>query len=183
MKKPYRICYYDATPGSILTAEFWYSIGAWAFAWAFDGVVAVKSVKEFLDHLAKNGKPGDEVQLWGHGRPGGPCIAGKEVPADAKEWKAIEGGSVWFRSCKVAQGERGAAYANTINEAGVSFLGHLSNIGTGGHSYLVGSTPQMRPWWNKKLKPEHSNIFAPNSVLPSKMTIPNWAFKKNPKLS
>lgn len=183
MNRARRICYFDATPGSVFQAEFWYGAGAKLFAWTFDRVVGVRSVDEFLKHLADNGKPGDEVQLWGHGRPGGPCIAGKEVPAGAGEWKAIEGGSIWFRSCAVAQGPRGKLYANKLNDAGVSFLAHLANIGTWGHSYLVGSTPQLRPWWNEKLEPEGSNMFAPNSVLPTKMSIPNWAFKKNPKLS
>jgi hypothetical protein len=168
-----------------------YRAGAALFRGAFDVVVECKGVADVYAELSrfKDGEVG-HVQVWGHGFPGHPVIAlpkGKSpqgvfeqhtlYPPNAA-WDACRGGSVWFRSCSVAQGSRGHRFMAAFAAIGINVVAHLGVIGTWAmHSYLMGVRAGTAPWWSVDLAPGDSSPFAPRTVPATQMALPSWTFE------
>lgn len=140
----------------------------------FDAVIECRSVDDVYAALDTRARM--IVQVWSYGAPGAPVIGGRRISAAHHVWGNIE--TVWFRSCKVMQGAAGKVFAQQIANQGAGVVGHLANIGTFGHSYLVGLAPGRRAWWPDLLTPRHSHPFAPRTVSPLAMALPPWAFSE-----
>lgn len=174
-----RLLVVDDTPSSITNATWWMQLGARALAGAFDNVLRATHVRDVYDLLENYGRV-DHLQIWGHGGPGAPLIGNQALDPSEQAWRACARGTVWFRSCKVAQGSAGRAFLGELALRGVNAAGHISNIGALGHSYLVGVRAGARPWWPVSLAPQHSHPFAPRTVLPVAMSAPAWTWLAEP---
>ncbi len=188
MKK--RVLFLDV--GDRSSVSLAWRLGATIFRRSFDEVVEVRNVSEVYAGLARHadGEIG-HAQVWGHGYPGHPVIGMPEqdlpgwhtvqrynLEPSHPSWLACEGGSVWFRSCSVAQGVRGHAFMNTMaNMQGINVAAHLCVVGTWGvQSWLVGVQDYDDAWWPKDLTPGNSNPMMPRTVLSTAMSLPRWTF-------
>lgn len=166
----------DATPVAwwkIWRPEPWFQAGAVLLKDKFDLVVNAYTCEDVYNALVKY-KP-DNVQIWGHGLPGQPVIGNKALSASHPSWHSVRG-TVWFRSCLVAQGKKGHAFMNLLASQGISAIAHLSKINGLAHSYLVGVKKKEQAWWPTSLTPKSSNPFAPRTVLPIQTNLPSWTF-------
>jgi hypothetical protein len=167
----------DGTPvkwWEIWKPEPWFQLGAKLNEKNFDAVVYARTPADVYDALIKH-KP-DNVQYWGHGASGRPVVGGKDLVATHSAWKSVKK-SVWFRTCLVAQGQKGHVFMNTLAALGIDVLAHVAVIGPM-HSYLVGVRAGEKAWWPTSLAPKGSNPFAPHTLLPTQIQIPDWAFEK-----
>jgi hypothetical protein len=154
--------------------EPWFQLGAHLNQKSFDAVVFARTPDDVYKALIKH-KP-DHVQYWGHGAPGRPVVGGKDLVADHPAWKSVKK-SVWFRTCLVAQGEKGHAFMNELAALDLDVFAHLAVIGPI-HSYLVGVRGGEKAWWSTSLKPKGSSLGAPHTILPIQMDLPSWALEK-----
>lgn len=131
-----KVCIYDAAEKSA-TGWSW-AVGAKLFLWSFDRVVGVRSIQESIKALSDCTKPITELQLWGHGAPGAPYIAGRAVDQFVMEAWAVylaEVRLVWFRSRSVFFGGKGELFAMAWAK---QFRGFSCIVA--GHTHVVG------PW-------------------------------------
>ena len=168
-----RLLIFDATGGPLHTADPWFGIGARFFAGAFDAVVAARTVLDVYGALERH-EP-SHVQVWGHGAPGAPLIAGNALLATDGAWGACR--EVWFRSCYVASGLRGQRFMHKLARS-CDVVAHLGVIGALGHSYLVGLRAADTPWWDDELAPKSPAPWAPRTVSAFQMRLPPWAYEK-----
>jgi hypothetical protein len=169
-----RLLVYDATDTKTVAGKF-YSLGAVVFSHHFDVVHGAESVEDAMRVISS--MPWEEVQVWGHGRPGGPMISNREFSPLDNRWRKI--GLVWFRSCSVFRGVEGAEFANLMSRHnGIGVAGHTYEIGTWGlHSGLYALRPKGKAWWNVHEKGV-SRPFARRTIAATRMSLPDWAFEK-----
>lgn len=168
---------YDATEPGLL-GKSW-STGSALFRGSFDEVVAAKSVEDVYAALRRRPKSSlKHVQVWGHGAPGAPLIGKKAIRADDPSWAAVEGGTVWFRSCSVMSGFEGGVFAETFAHHRIDVAGHLGLIGPWAtHSHLVGLLHERKTaWWPNNTNVGPSAPWKPRSVSALTMRLPEWAF-------
>jgi hypothetical protein len=111
----------------------WTRIGAKSWDEAAEAIGSV-----FFEHVCNlgDGERSErltELQIWGHGQPGEPLIAGKPMtPAFIRRVQvSVNPDSlVWFRSCSVFFGATGRVFAErTANELSCRIAGHTHVIG------------------------------------------------------
>ncbi|MEK9737120.1 MAG: hypothetical protein VW239_07345 [Candidatus Nanopelagicales bacterium] len=117
--------------------------------------------------------PGMHVQVWGHGRTAQPLIDLKKPPLYFP-WHHCR--SAWFRSCSVANGDKGRAFmADVAKECDVA--AHLGIVGTWAvQSRLVGVRKGEAPWWGDTDPREHSAPWVPRSVPVTARRLPAWTW-------
>ena len=173
------ILFYDAVePGFI--GKSW-ATGAALFKGSFDEVVAAKTTEDVYEALRGHTRSSlKHVQVWGHGSPGSPLVHGKPLRPHDPAWGAVEGGTVWFRSCSVMGGLDGIAFAEAFARRGIDAAGHLGVIGTWAmQSYLVGLLhDEKTAWWPSNVVAGDSAPWKPRTVSAVTMRLPEWAFNK-----
>jgi hypothetical protein len=179
---------YDAAEKSPVGTSW--RVGAAVFSRFFDELLAPKSVSELnamLESL-EGSDAFDEVQFWGHGRPGQVLLAGDRLAEPT--WDRMSrllrrrGASVvWLRVCSFAAGDAGKAAMRALaNRMDAKIVGHTHIIGTWGHSGLWSLKPGESPSWpstegEKDGEPGKapSSPFLPRTVSPLTMRLPSWA--------
>lgn len=119
-----------------------YRVMGWA-----DHAVGVKDWPTFWSAARMNAPR--EVQLWGHGGPGYPLIAGRWMDeADALLHPATT--HLWFRACSVFCGTLGRRFAGRMaDQLQVDISAHTHQIGQWGfQSGLHTHQPHQIPAWS-----------------------------------
>ncbi len=172
------VCFLDTTHRGLLGLAW--RLGADMFKLAHKGGIVVECTtpEVVLDFLGAVLAAGDKIrhaQFIGHGSPGSQVIGGKHLDAERKEWRALAGGLVWFRSCYVMKGLAGHRYAFLLGAHNIDVVGSLTIVGTWGcHSYLVGLRAGEIPWWDPALAPKRSEPWLPRTIVAWQMTLPRW---------
>lgn len=161
---PLRIVVYDAAERGWPYLGVWWAVGAAVLSGA-DARIGARSWAEAIARIesAVRREPGRPVdlQIWGHGYQGSPLIAGEELRphlgalchALARTWAAeVEGSTVWFRACDVAEGLRGHAFMRDASRAlGVPVIAHCAVIAAPypwEQREICALRPGEEPWWS-----------------------------------
>lgn len=142
-----------------------------------DKVFGVSSWEEVYDHLEALDQV-DEIQVWGHGRPGSPLINGHHpdlvLLATVLSGKTTEATTIWWRSCDVHRGSLGHAFARRCSLLlNVVSVGHCAVISWPNpliQKAICALRPEEMPWW-----PEDGSGL-PN-VWTTTMKVPMKAYK------
>ena len=95
------------------------------------------------------------IQVWGHGSPGRPLIAGERAPTQALigVLRSVMFGafsSIWFRACSVAQGDDGKRWVGHVAQAaGCRVAAHTFIVGPW-QSGLRVALPDDPPSWSSR---------------------------------
>lgn len=152
----------------------------WKLGVSFSGadlVFPVSSWEEMYDRLAEL-EVIDDIQVWGHGRPGGPLIAGRHpdlvMLAASLAGKTTPATTLWWRSCDVHRGAVGHAFARRVSLLlDVVSVGHCAVISWPNpliQKAICALRPEESPWW-----PEDG--IGLKSVLTTTMRVPMKAYK------
>lgn len=186
-----RVLAYDRAEKSAI--GWAWMIGAWCYGWWFDLVLPCRSWNDFFEGCAKavegNGQTIEEIQLWGHGRPGQPLIAGKPLDPSPHAHLAIlvefskwlmRPALLWFRMCAVFEGQAGKDFAEALTTLlGAQVAGHTFNIGWPWHSGLHTARPGILPAWSvdegvgPDKQPMASSALAPHTIFCLRMKYPS----------
>jgi len=148
-----KVILYDSSPNGAVGWSWaigsfrpgWTRIGAKSWDEAAEAIgSAIFEATSKLNGIAKLAT----LQIWGHGQPGEPLLAGK--PMTPAFMRRVQVGVsptslVWFRMCSVFFGAKGQAFAErTANELNCRTAGHSHVIGpwqSGLYSLKPGQTP------------------------------------------
>jgi hypothetical protein len=143
---------------------------SWAlYAATFPGSRGVSSWDEAADVIVIQAAGEDrDMQLWGHGREGRALIGTKKADPSWPFWSRLN--SVWFRSCSVANRDRGYDFMAAMAEQ-TNVAAHLGIIGLWGmQSRLVGVLSDA-------IDPRESSApWRPRTVSALRRTLPAWAY-------
>lgn len=169
-----RIVVYDAAEGGFLGLSW--SVGSAVLSGA-DARIAARSWDDAIGGLGalalRTGPPVD-VQVWGHGAPGAPYMAGVALGSrlDAFAARLPKGSTVWWRSCDVHGGAAGHRFAASVAARGLTSVGHCTVI-SWPNPLTQGEICALRPgetvWWT-----ESGAELRGCGV--TRMTVPAWAY-------
>lgn len=179
-----KIILFDASPNGALGWSW--AVGSFRPGWTRIGVKSWNEASVKLNAVVRPGTRIKELQIWGHGEPGKPLIAGKPPVSVLPTFMELlarlvtPGSLVWFRSCSVFFGEKGRAFAErTANELNCRVAGHSHVIGPW-QSGLFSVAPGMHQGW---VDPEpmvdwrdhKSGPFQPRTIFCARMAVPeSW---------
>lgn len=177
-----KVLVFDTAEKSYL--GFLWKAGAFLLSVFFDKVIPAKTWEEALESVfefaTEQNTLLDEVQVWGHGLPGQPLIAGKAMPTDdyrisiSKRW--------WFRSCGVFSGLIGHEFASSFSLRGIEVAGHTTVMGRWAlHPNLYALRSKQYPSWSQKRHKDYNkpSLLSPRTILALQVTLPDWAFEED----
>lgn len=115
------------------------------------------------------------LQIWSHGRPGAPIIAGEQpdLPSLAAALGDHEIEQIWWRSCDVHRGTMGANFAaRVVRTLRCESVGHCAVISAPNplwQARICALRPGETPWWGPIEEDLHG-------VLLTTMTVPSHAY-------
>lgn len=102
--------------------------------------------------------PVTELHVWGHGAPGKPLIARRQVNLSHLQEALPDLQLVWWRSCNVHKGTEGHAFVLDLAGSGIISVGHTEVISAPlfwRQKAVCAYTPQEymaghSPWWRER---------------------------------
>lgn len=145
-----RVMIYDNTQGSL--SYIW---AAGQYLGGFDKVISASSWQAVYDSLEAipAGTIISQIQFWGHGAPGRPCINHVSIDLDAFHTALIKkttpSSVFWIRACNVFTGSTGIAFAkNAVSKLNCVVVAHTYLLSSpwpmyqsGGYALRPGQTP------------------------------------------
>lgn len=168
-----RVVVYDAAEGGVLGASWW--LGSSLLSGA-DVRIAATSWDGAIAAVRDVGAAWPvDLQIWGHGAPGVPYLAGVPLGSrlDTLAASVPAGSVVWWRSCDVHRGAAGAAFARAVTTRGLTSVGHCTVI-SWPYPWQQGEICALRPgedvWW-----PADGAGLRGCGTL--RMSVPPWAYR------
>lgn len=167
-----RVLVYDTTERAAPWLSTWWALGS--LVSRSDLVIRADGWPSAYRALARVTLPIDLLQVWGHGDDGRPLLGGGTVDLDELARVLPPTSAVWWRSCEVHRGTRGAWFAvDVTTRLRCTSVGHCVVV-SAPNPLVQGAVCALRPgetpWW-----PVDGAGLRGCSTL--RMTIPPWAYR------